>query len=761
MSITPNPTIYGQSTTITATCSPSTDTCAVDYPSLGTHLCSGTTTCSYTYLSGNLAAGTYSSYYANDITAGTASAGNTLTVNKDTPSESLNNVSQSWTGTSGYSSTITGSFTAANTALAENQITATLSCTNLGSGSTTSTTNSVSLGISNTIGGFPCTFSSAATGNYNAANAVPVNNIIATPLYFQTYNALFTLTPANQIPQAFAPINSIYYPAKLYVTSPNSLISYTLNGVLPTATTLQSGASISYVPPANLANQGIYTANLIETENGNSVTIGANVDVLNMTDITDTPIYTSEIQLFPILANTITFSASPTSYSINSIPSSFTITGNTLSGAVFQTSTSGSFYPQFKLTYGQFSPALSFYANQLNNPKDTAISITPFTFTLANTINAALRTIANFSIFSQQTFNGVAANLTLQVNGTFNNYALTSNNVVSASSWNAFTLQMLKSNYLNPNITLDINNDSATATTGVYFAHYDNFCPITVSSTQAASFPIGLVNSNGSRYDIYAYTQGGGSATGYRLQVLEQKGVGSTAVQEVLIPASLPLVLALQASGQNYAFVVYSSNCKSSYYKGAFTQPSNPIYIVLNVSPSAYVYNTTQATGSCKIVSSNTIAYNVSCFASDPKSLAYAYNLKIFNETSAAGTFTIAHQANFTGSAFATNFTLPRNATYSYQIWASVYSISSSLVLVGHGTLSVQQITIASPLLGFVALIVLLVFVYGGAQTGKPLIVLALADIGFIFVSLIISIPVYVGALFIVFSVIVGWLARG
>ena len=72
LTISPNPATYGQSITITATCLVSTDTCAIDYPSLGTHIAEGTGTATYTYNAFALGAGTYSYFYANDLTAGTA-----------------------------------------------------------------------------------------------------------------------------------------------------------------------------------------------------------------------------------------------------------------------------------------------------------------------------------------------------------------------------------------------------------------------------------------------------------------------------------------------------------------------------------------------------------------------------------------------------------------------------------------------------------------------------------------------------------------
>ena len=59
---------YGTSVSATATCTPSTDNCAVQSP-LGTNLCTGTGSCPYP-IPNYLAAGSYT-YYANDLTLGT------------------------------------------------------------------------------------------------------------------------------------------------------------------------------------------------------------------------------------------------------------------------------------------------------------------------------------------------------------------------------------------------------------------------------------------------------------------------------------------------------------------------------------------------------------------------------------------------------------------------------------------------------------------------------------------------------------------
>ena len=73
LSISPNPATYGQAVTLTATCVPSTDTCAIDYPSLGTAIATGTGSATYTWNTTKEGIGTFSSFYANDITQGTNS----------------------------------------------------------------------------------------------------------------------------------------------------------------------------------------------------------------------------------------------------------------------------------------------------------------------------------------------------------------------------------------------------------------------------------------------------------------------------------------------------------------------------------------------------------------------------------------------------------------------------------------------------------------------------------------------------------------
>jgi hypothetical protein len=523
-----------------------------------------------------------------------------------------------------------------------------------------------------------------------------------------------------------------------------------------------SGNVITYsfaTPPLGYT----YTYEITEMQNSNTVSSNLTVGV-SMTSINSVLTFNSYsngcIQLLPCLAANAVFTAKPTSWSIRSDLPLNQHNNITASTANFSNAniTLSNFPNRIALTYGQFSPAISFNLNATDNPSvQNSITQTKFNFTLSNAVITGRRLIANFSVFSQQTFNSLNATVQLAINGTINGYKISS--AINDTSASKYYWQMLLSTYENPPLFYNLN-DTALVTAGAFFSHSDTFCPTTMDNGNDAYYPLGIVSANGSRFNAYIYTQGGQTASNYLLQIIEQKGAGTTQVQQVKVPPSLPMVVALQSTGQNYAFDVYSPTCSKVYYKGVLTQPSNPIYITLNVSPAAFTYNTTNATASCKIINTTSTLYKVSCFGADPTSITYKYQLFVFNETSVIGTTEIVHNANFTGSSFAANFTLPVNHTYSYRVVGYAYKQFDPATIVGGGVLTISKIQIASPLLGIVAFIILLVFALGGAGTGKPIVLLGLTEAGFIIVGLIIQIPTYVAFVFLVLSLIVGFWAR-
>ena len=185
-------------------------------------------------------------------------------------------------------------------------------------------------------------------------------------------------------------------------------------------------------------------------QGNNKLLMKASLLPLNMTDINSAINYSSLIQYFPILAHTPTWTAKPSSWSITL--NQVTIFPNSTSGVVFSTANTGIITPYIKLNY----PFTSFILNYSNNPKvQNSISIAPFQVYFSNTINASNRLIANITTFDQESFKLIPANQSWLINFNFNNYLFSK--TISNYGSNTFYIQILKSNYQNPNITFQLN----------------------------------------------------------------------------------------------------------------------------------------------------------------------------------------------------------------------------------------------------------------------------------------------------------------
>ena len=210
--------------------------------------------------------------------------------------------------------------------------------------------------------------------------------------------------------------------------------TYTYSGGAGGGSTYSGGAGgngqvVTYpysTPPLSLP---IYKYVLKEQSGSRSLNITLTLGV-SMTDINSAFNFSSQLQYFPILAHTPIWTAKPSSWSI--IVANEPITNqqhtNTSLGAQFDSpNLQVSFANAIKLNY----PFTSFYLNLTDNPKvQSSLTLSPFKFTLANSIISSLRNIANFSIFSQYTFNGIpAVNATMKLLGTINSYSF--NSVIS------------------------------------------------------------------------------------------------------------------------------------------------------------------------------------------------------------------------------------------------------------------------------------------------------------------------------------------
>jgi hypothetical protein len=511
--------------------------------------------------------------------------------------------------------------------------------------------------------------------------------------------------------------------------------------------------NISYIPPANQIT-GDYVYQIIERQAANSrnleFTIAANT--LNMTDMNSAINYSSLIQYFPILAHTPTWTAKPSSWYIESPSIVSQITQNTSAGAVFSTNVVGAFTPKIHLVY----PFASFIMNYTDNPKvQNSITIQTFQLTLANSIIPSLRNIANMTIYDQETFNSIAnANATFNTSITFNNYIFSRIFSNDTDTNGKYFLQMQKSNFQNPNITFQLNG---TVSKPLFFAPSQFFCPSTVSYGSAAAYQIGLVDTNGTKYSFYVYTSTGSSAAGYILFINELQGVSARAAESLIIPPSLPMAVPLEQTGQEYQYIIYSANCKNTYYKGSFVDPTNPTYLTLATGPNqAVFYNTTNVTGACAL-NVSVDPYKLLCAASDSNAEVYQYKLEIFNSTNVLGQTSLVKVVYENSSSFSYNSTLPINQSYSYALYAYAFKKFDPTFLVNGGPLNIRQIQLSAPLLGIFAFILMLTLLFIGLNTGKVLIMLLLVDVGLLAVSMLnlAQIPTIATVLFIFIGAII------
>ena len=416
----------------------------------------------------------------------------------------------------------------------------------------------------------------------------------------------------------------IHYPIKFNASVASNTINFNVSVInLTTHSKLYSQASnqsFSYLPSQPIG----YLLNFKEQQGSQKLNLNISF-VLNLTDINSTFNFSTPIQYFPILAHTPTWTAKPSSWSI--IVANEPITNqqhtNTSLGAQFDSpNLQVSFANAIKLNY----PFTSFYLNLTDNPKvQSSLTLSPFKFTLANSIISSLRNIANFSIFSQYTFNGIpAVNATMKLLGTINSYSF--NSVISnnTDTNGYYYLQIPKSNYINPNVTTTINA-SYFKSSPAYYTQTDLYCPLTASPGSAGMFYTGLVDSNGTKYTFYVSSASGSTLAGDLMQVIEQSGVHTIQAQSLLLPNTTPFTVPLEGAGESYAFDITNPPCTTYYYKGGLSVPSNPIYIFVNQLTGAYVYNVTKVFGACKITNFTQSSFPVLCVGGDPTSLTSEY----------------------------------------------------------------------------------------------------------------------------------------
>jgi hypothetical protein len=565
---------YGSSTTVTATCFPAGDACAVQSP-IGTTIGWGYGTYTYT-IPNYLATGTQT-YYANDINYNYNSPGNILTISKApallvwTAQCSLLN---SWSAG--------GCTTTASLSTYGNQLSANLwQQTNSGTPATVATFNAIG------------SYTTIAVGNYiMTANVLPSANYTANSIAYGFYNYVpFTLSTMQtgttyvaytNIAPTTAPTNQVssYYPIGFGLTSPSGNFMYSLtqsfNGGATTAlfTNQPSG---NYLPPSNQPS-GNYVYTLTETESSPSATITmASNNLVSMNDILSAFTFNNPvIQYYPNFAYTPTFSTAPLSWYIKSdYPGN--IHANTITGDQFSNANL-TYQPYVYLTYNGFNP---FPANLLDNPGMTQlITQSAFAVVISNTIPA--------NIYNRPTFNSVAFDLQwfFPWGSTYSNtWQLVVNNysVLESSAFttylptNSMHAYTANSAYQNPPFT--INNLTTFATASGYTPQVlNNYCPFSLSASQWANEYSYLPNANASLYAMSVYLSNGNPATNYTLIVQSYSPALSVLSLKLVTASGFNIYL---EPGQNYRFLIYNKQC-NLVFTTAYNTWNNPISLTLS-----------------------------------------------------------------------------------------------------------------------------------------------------------------------------------
>lgn len=742
LSISPNPATYGQKITITATCPVSTDTCAIDYPSLGTQIATGTGSITYTYNAFSLAVGSYSSYYANDITTGTNSIGITLTITKATPSITLpnfpanfvydgnhaiitaniisynnqliasdylnNNLITSFT-TSNTFSVAGGAGTyaiVANTLGNGNYIAASVSntltisknstypftlnsctsgvlpysCTTTGSITTHnsqlqaslyqnnnflgSTYNSISTTIANQIGAYTYTFSSLGNTNYTA------DSITSSTFYKYIPLTFYNITAGNLATHTIAPPATTkdftYYPYRLNVSAFNG-IAYSLtqsyDGGAPVSLS-SSVASIGYTPPANQPT-GNYLYALTETQGANTMLFNLSLIPANMLDLNSALTFNSYsngcIQYLPCLASNTVWTAKPTSWSIitasQPLPNQHT---NTSAGEQFDSpNLTISLLNSITLTYGQFSPAISFAMNALNNPLvQQSIMQTQFKVTTSNAVVPYTREINNITGYSEATHGKTIENFSIFGSYAINNYTFSNS---STAAGNNIQVYIPSSTYQNPQLTQVpsiIGTDIGVANS-VFYDAINTFCPVIINNGQYRNYNIYAVNANGSLYTFTVYKGYSQTLTGTYMEVFGGVAQSSAIAMQSFKINSNPYSAPLE-NGQPYSFEFF--NCTKTIYQTNFSVWGNPVTLYMPQNASVPQYIAAQPIAACGTTAYAGNTLQIICNGTDPTNLTNSWQVKVYNVTTLLSTSLLATQ-NFSGKSFAYTFRPARNGS--------------------------------------------------------------------------------------------------
>ncbi len=314
----------------------------------------------------------------------------------------------------------------------------------------------------------------------------------------------------------------------------------------------------------------------------------------------------------------------------------------------------------------------------------------------------------------------------VSLQGIYNNYNVApySNTMVVG---NVFNIYMAQSNY--NNLVMSIYNSTFTSQAGSHYPAVNNFCPMTLTSAQSASWPLYLTNLNGSEYTFTITLGGGQYAVNYTMVVQEGATVSlARQVQSYKIRNSQGgFTLALE-NGQQYRFLFYGLNC-TLVYTSALTQWPQSIGIQLptNVSLPKLLLPTYNVT--CNTYLSGNTNEWVVCSGQDGQNLMSSWDISANYRTY---TYTNTIQTNtVTGASFYWNWTVPNRTKHYVIVINGTYGSLDNVIPITSYPVNNGMPPIPTTSYGITGVMLLLTMIFANEDDLRGAIICAIAGLLF------------------------------
>ena len=476
-----------------------------------------------------------------------------------------------------------------------------------------------------------------------------------------TYNSPFTSPPPAKA--------TYYYPLKYNASTTSNAINFNVSifdYVTSSRTSLSSNQSFTYLP--ELATP--YSLSFKEQQGTQKVYLNTTF-ILNTTTINSAFTFNSYndgcIQYFPCLAETPTWTAKPTSWSI--IPANEAVINqqsNTSKGEQFDSpNLAVNFANVIKLSY----PFTSFYLNLTNNPKvQNSITQTQFKLIASSTVPASpyTRVLNNITGYSEASGSKIPVNFSIVSTYLVNNYNYSN---TATAIGNNIQVYAPNSTYQNPVITQATPSVVGTdvGTSSIFYSAINSYCSVNIAPGSPQSYNIYTVNDSGSLYTFTVYRGYSQTLTGTYMEIYGGIDQASAKPMQSFKINSNPYSVPLQ-NGYPYAFKFF--NCTSTVYQTNFSVWGNPITLYLPQNNTVRIPPSANITAACTTNPYQSNQIEIVCNGTDYSKLVKYWTIAVYNITSPLTSSLVAN-AIINGSSFSYTFAPGRNTSqYNVRILA-------------------------------------------------------------------------------------------